>query len=40
MSLTSQVTVDIASLGNGLFHPLNKVDLLCYFVPRFLAECR
>lgn len=40
MSLTSQATVDIAILGTGLFHLQNKVDLLCYFVPRFFAECR
>lgn len=38
VSLTSQAAVDIAILGTGLFPPPNKVDLLCYFVPRFFAE--
>lgn len=33
-SLTTQAIIDIAILGSGLFHPL------CYFVPRFFAECR
>lgn len=40
MSLTIQETTDTAILGTGLFHPQNKVDLLCYFVPGFFAECR